>query len=411
LTVSACGQGEEEFWWSNVLSSDVHSFPDTTLLGFSPFRELQLYIDGSLAGVAWPFPVVFTGGIVPGLWRPVVGIDAFDLREDEIDITPWLPLLCDGNQHAFEIRVAGIDDDGEGEGALWPTVGNYWVVTGKIFIWLDAEGSVTTGLGPKRHEQEPSFILTSVVEPGSNGTNETLRYQAQVQRYVSFNSTLNTSKGSQPVSWQQSLEFYNLGNLTRQGNMQITNQQTTGVDVSSSGYSKKFSYPLWVQSSFAVDPSSGNLSINGTIDRSKNVETLGRLVFPDSLESFSPYGNALDHTGPFIGSRLQTRQNGTATYFATKGHSSSFGATEQDLSFAGLLRATPSLRAQDVLAVQDTSGLYRRHILAVNGTVVEDEEERSGQTNQIAHTKIGPENWQDFATTNSRKVLGRGHRE
>lgn len=56
-----------QFWWSNVLSSDIETFPQTgPLYGYSPFREIQLYIDDMLAGVAWPYPVVFTGGIVPG---------------------------------------------------------------------------------------------------------------------------------------------------------------------------------------------------------------------------------------------------------------------------------------------------------------------------------------------------------
>jgi hypothetical protein len=41
-----------------------------------------------------------------------VGIDAFDLKEYEIDITPWLPMLCDGNQHTFTMKVAGLLDDG-----------------------------------------------------------------------------------------------------------------------------------------------------------------------------------------------------------------------------------------------------------------------------------------------------------
>ena len=82
------------------MQSDIYTFNDTfgELPGFSPFREVQLFIDGQLAGVVWPFPIIFTGGVVPGLWRPVVGIDAFDLKEDEIDITPWLPLLCDDKQ-------------------------------------------------------------------------------------------------------------------------------------------------------------------------------------------------------------------------------------------------------------------------------------------------------------------------
>ena len=82
ISISANGQNTEEFWYTNVFSSDVNTFAETTgaLYGYSPFREVQLLIDGQLAGVSWPFPVVFTGGIVPGFWRPIVGIDAFDLR-------------------------------------------------------------------------------------------------------------------------------------------------------------------------------------------------------------------------------------------------------------------------------------------------------------------------------------------
>jgi hypothetical protein len=99
--------------------------------------------------VAWPFPIIFTGGVVPGLWRPIVGIDAFDLKEDEIDITPWLPLLCDGNAHTFEIQVTGLNDSSNGAASLSETTASYWLVTGKVFIWLDVEGHITT----------PSLIL------------------------------------------------------------------------------------------------------------------------------------------------------------------------------------------------------------------------------------------------------------
>jgi hypothetical protein len=82
------------------------------LFGFSPFREVQVYIDDQLAGVQWPFCVIFTDGVVPGLWSPIVGIDAFDLKEYEIDITPWLPVLCDGIRHTFAIEVSGLSDNG-----------------------------------------------------------------------------------------------------------------------------------------------------------------------------------------------------------------------------------------------------------------------------------------------------------
>lgn len=126
ISIAATGQIDEEFWYSNVLSSETRTFPGT-LLGYSPFREVQLYIDGMLAGVVWPFPVIFTGGLVPGFWRPVVGIDAFDLKEDEIDITPWLPLLCDGSSHRYDIKIAGLRDGGKGDGTITQGVGSFWV--------------------------------------------------------------------------------------------------------------------------------------------------------------------------------------------------------------------------------------------------------------------------------------------
>jgi hypothetical protein len=63
FSISSCGQAAEEFWWANVLSSDTAVFGnETTLYGYSPIREVQLWIDGLLAGVAFPFPVIFTGG-------------------------------------------------------------------------------------------------------------------------------------------------------------------------------------------------------------------------------------------------------------------------------------------------------------------------------------------------------------
>jgi hypothetical protein len=52
FSVSACGQSTEEFWWSNVLQSDIDTFIpyDGVLYGYSPFREVQGLIDGQLAG-------------------------------------------------------------------------------------------------------------------------------------------------------------------------------------------------------------------------------------------------------------------------------------------------------------------------------------------------------------------------
>ncbi|GAB7321979.1 hypothetical protein MBLNU13_g03040t1 [Cladosporium sp. NU13] len=375
FTIAATGQSNEEFWWSNVLQSETQTFPQNgPLPGYSPFREVQLYIDGSLAGVAWPFPIIFTGGVVPGLWRPIVGIDAFDLKEDEIDITPWLPLLCDGNPHSFEIRVTGLNDNGNGTASLSETTDDYWIVSGKIFLWLDASGHITTGQGPRLISPPPDLQVTSSLLTSRNNTNSTLLYYVAAQRTLSLQSTLIVSSGSQTVSWHQNRTFSNTGNLSASGNIAINTQKTTGHDVSSSGYSRDLAYDLYAYSDYETLGS--NISIAATVNRAKTVETKGQAVFPSGLEAF------VEVAPWFQGSLLSTTQNGSATYLAntTSSKSFSFGTTEQDMTLSGI-RDDRGYEAQGAGETE----LFYRHALAVNGTVPIDEERVLGGTMQHAH--------------------------
>lgn len=364
LSVSACGQIDEEFWWSNVLSSDTQTFFNNTLLGYSPFREVQMLIDGELVGVAWPFPVIFTGGVVPGFWRPIVGVDAFDLKEDEIDVTPWLSVLSDGQDHTYEIRVLGITDDGKGNGVL-TTVGNYWVVSGKLFLWLDDAGSVTTGSTITQTTPNPTFFLASNVSAAPNGTNLTLGYQVLAQRQLSFFSTITTSNGSQQAAWSQTLSFSNTGNLTNNGFTQANTQMTSGVNIASSGYARKFAYPLYVWSSIAITNNGNDMTIVSNMDRGKSAQVVGPSAFPTGVESFAPNSS-------FNGASYDTRQNGTAEYISlsSSNTSQSWGSTEQDLTLSGLQAGAPSY--PNFPAVQSMQQLYSRHVLAVNATVVQD---------------------------------------
>lgn len=408
FTLAGCGQSAEEFWWSNVFSSETDTFDGTTLYGFSPFREVQLYIDGTLAGVAWPFPIIFTGGVVPGLWRPVVGIDAFDLREYEIDISPFLPSLSDGKSHTFEIKVAGINDDGQGHGSLTETVGSYWVVTGKIFLWLDEEGSVTTGSGLISNAPAPIIQMSSLVGTASNGTNTTLDYQIQVHRQLSFTSTIETSQGIRLVSWHQSLSFSNVGNFTDGGNVQVNDQKTNGLDISL-GYSSLYSYPLWCYSAYASDSASGNYTIVASIDRGRDVQILGQPVFPSGLQSLGSTIQADEGLLSFSGTSLTTRQNGSATYLAVPSQSASYswGSTEQDMVFAGIEGSLPP-QVTNVPTIQGATELYHRHVLATNGTVLEDEETLKGDTVHNVYTAATKQDQQIFAHVGIVDMLGRG---
>ena len=357
-----------------MLQLDVDAFPQYgQLYGYSPFREVQLMIDGDLAGVVWPFPVIFTGGIVPGLWRPIVGVDAFDLKEDEIDITPWLPLLCDGNAHNFTIAVSGLNDDGNGTAVLSGTTESYWLITGKIFLWLDVEGHITEGDGPHKETPDPQLHVFSSVAKDINGANETLLYSVGARRSLSFHSTITLSTGQEATSWRQSLTFSNGGNFSDGANVKLNDQDTSGYEVSSSGYARQFSYPLYVNSTF--ESIKDNITIVGSVDRGKDIRTLGQPVFPTGLESFSACEAVYDRYSQFEGAWLTTTQTGTATYLAneTQSTSFSFGETEQDMVLKGL-RRDYTRAAQGFPSLTGSEELFHRYVKAVNSTVVQDEE-------------------------------------
>ena len=418
VSLSACGQATEEFWYTNVFQSEVNTFAETigTLYGYSPFREVQLFIDGQLAGVSWPFPIIFTGGIAPGFWRPIVGIDAFDLRQQEIDITPWLPLLCDGASHRFEIHVTGISDD-SGDAVLSGTTGSNWVITGTIFLFFDKSGSVTTGSSPVVSALRPSIETSSDATQNATGSNETLTYRTAVTRDITIASTINTSSGQRPVSWSQRLSYTNLNILSAQGFDQYTQQSTSGADRSSSTYASSYSYPLTVNSSFSAPPD-GTISINATLSRGLNLQIVGPSIFPSGIQNFNltstPVILALTDNGrliqrpftlpdalPFFSAAtLDTTQNGVAKYRSAGNASYSFGTTEQDFRFG----------AAEVGSEDATFELYRRHVLAVNSTVTLDEERLVGRTISVPQVRVDGEEVGrvDENGFSVRMLLGRG---
>lgn len=84
----ASGNGNEEFWVSLLLPSqlklsvfiinDFQYFNTANeflgdlpggFIGQGPFREVRLSVDGLVAGVAYPYATIFTGGINPSVWR------------------------------------------------------------------------------------------------------------------------------------------------------------------------------------------------------------------------------------------------------------------------------------------------------------------------------------------------------
>ncbi|KAI1388671.1 peptide N-acetyl-beta-D-glucosaminyl asparaginase amidase A-domain-containing protein [Hypoxylon trugodes] len=373
FTVDVKAQGDEEFWWSNVPQSAINTFEAEygTYPGYSPFREVQVLIDGELAGVDWPFPVVYTGGVVPQLHRPIVGLQAFDIKEHEIDITPWLPLLSDGKEHTFTIQVVGLEDDGVSSAKLSSTVDEEWYITGKIFVWLDDEDSITTGVLGSAYASEPSISFSQRFTQNASGANETLDYTIAVTRTLSISSYVKTQKGEGTATWTQSLSYSNNGGLSAQGYDNINTFGIAGADAATGAgldisYSSSYSYPLFCNSTSAYSPE-GNLTLQADLNQTLVHEVRGDSVFPTGLEAFLAANGTSADAPPFVGSLLSTWKNGSATYErpADNSNSTGVGSAHQEFSFRGVFD-------EEEDGTPRSAELYYRDVSAYNDTVTDN---------------------------------------
>lgn len=91
-----------QFWYTNVPDEVGAQYG---LCGGGTYREIILSIDGLVAGILYPFPVIYTGGINPLLWRPMTGIQSFNIPPYSFDLSPFMASLNDGREHVFDITV------------------------------------------------------------------------------------------------------------------------------------------------------------------------------------------------------------------------------------------------------------------------------------------------------------------
>lgn len=125
------GGGCDEFWYLAV----PDKAPYSCQADGGPYREVQITVDGQLAGIAAPFPHVWTGGWSnPFLWYVVPGPRAFDVKPIEYDLTPFAGLLNDGRPHRVDVSVVGVPEGQSG-----------WSAPVDVLVWQDAKSDRVTG--------------------------------------------------------------------------------------------------------------------------------------------------------------------------------------------------------------------------------------------------------------------------
>ncbi|MEU9377887.1 peptide-N4-asparagine amidase [Streptomyces sp. NPDC048255] len=135
------GGGCEEYWYMTTPDAAPYSCKAAD----GPYREVRISVDGRLAGIAAPFPTVWTGGWSnPFLWYVTPGPRAFDVQPVLYDLTPFAGLLNDGRSHRIEVSVAGV-----------PAGQSGWSTPTNLLLWQDEAREVVTGSLTRHEQSEP----------------------------------------------------------------------------------------------------------------------------------------------------------------------------------------------------------------------------------------------------------------
>ncbi|CAM8949339.1 unnamed protein product [Rhodiola kirilowii] len=208
LEIYVSFHGNDEFWYSNPPNSYIKKNNLTTGRGNGSFREVYLAIDGEVVGSVVPIPVIFTGGINPLFWEPVVAIGAFNLPTYEIDLTPFLGNLLDGAFHEFRIGVV----DGI----------SFWLVDANLHLWLDLNISGVLAKSTAYEGPNNSIQRKSKFQKLDGSFEIKAKRKSKSEGWV-----MTSDQGILTTSFEQNIEFENSIKFKHNGNYKTVEQSVT----------------------------------------------------------------------------------------------------------------------------------------------------------------------------------------
>ncbi len=190
LDVYSQSQSDDEFWYTcvpNDISSELES------CGNSGFRETEITIDGTPAGVAPVFPWVFTGGIDPFLWFPIPGIQTLNFIPYRVNLTPFAGILSNGQPHTVSLSVYNAD--------------SYFSATASLLVYVDPNITQVTGGITKNTLAAPNPSVTENINAGETAITGTVDVSSK--RSFTITGYANTSAGKVTTEVYQSVNFTN----------------------------------------------------------------------------------------------------------------------------------------------------------------------------------------------------------
>ena len=289
LDVIAQSQSNDEFWYFCVPDDQTANLDSC---GNTAFRETEVTIDGTPAGVAPVYPWIYTGGIDPFLWEPIPGVQTLDFKPYRVDLTPFAGLLGDGATHTVGVSVFNAD--------------SYFLATANLLVFTDhGTSKVTGGILRNTLSAAPSPVVTEKITASSAGV-YTGNILVTSNRKFEISGYLNTSHGRVETTVQQSVDFSSYqtfdvnpsaGVPDVQNAKQLTtvdSQTITRDGLLQQTLTQHFAYPLLIDFAF-VQNADGSFSQSTTADQQDQVsESLSTDGFPISVSQLSNEVHATD---------------------------------------------------------------------------------------------------------------------
>ncbi|MBR7831099.1 hypothetical protein KDK95_32640 [Actinospica sp. MGRD01-02] len=258
IEVYARGNGCEEFWYSNVPDSDSADIANG-YCGGGTYREVGVEIDGELAGIAQVYPVIYSGGINPLMWRPIMSVDSLRTEPYTMNLTPFAGVLSDGKQHTVTlVPPADISD--------------VWMLDATMFLTTDAHAAQTGGAVTSDTISAAPNLATSITSPVS-GTNV---ITANAGRDWSVSGYVDTSHGRVTTTVSQHATYQNIDKIWQGGENQTVDQKDQGYDVVTvNGLSTKstWSYPISMNASYVPDTTGSGFLLTAQVSQARFTTT------------------------------------------------------------------------------------------------------------------------------------------
>ncbi len=245
------------------------------------FREAEVSIDGTAAGVAPVYPWIFTGGIDPFLWQPIPGVHTLNFEPYRVDLTPFASILSNGAQHTVAVSVYNADQ--------------YFSATANLLVYQDLGSTQLTGEVTTNTITPPDPVINQNII--NNGTWAAGPLAINSSRGFTVEGYVNTSHGTVDTKVVQSIDFNNGQSYYVLQNGSVDDQfvglistissattTTAGSNVTTNDV--QYSWPLGLRYAYTANPDGSfvqSTQINQGFSKDVLVELNGTPTYSSSL--------------------------------------------------------------------------------------------------------------------------------